>query len=84
MAQYMMILKFEDDFYREFSEQGAAKDTLLKQLEFDIEDQLDEYDLPQLLTHLVSSTHQDNLVVFAPKKSREEEQTPQLLLVGNY
>lgn len=82
MAEYVITLRIEDAFYQEFHEQGAVKDELLRQLKLDIQDQLDEYDLPRLLTCMVSSENHENVLVLTPKK-RESEQFPQFLLVSH-
>ena len=42
---------------------------LLEELEFDLQDQLDEYDLQKLLTRLVFSEDQEDMIIVAPKKS---------------
>ncbi len=82
MAQYIITLKIEDAFYQEFSEQGTTCDTLLEQLQLDIQDQLDEYDLQRLMSCMVSTESNENMASLAPKKSSEAEQGSQPLLVG--
>ncbi len=54
MARYILTISISSEFYREYHEEGHSEDELLEQLKGDIEDQLAEYDLPQLLTRMLS------------------------------
>ena len=81
MSRYILTLEIEDAFYREFSKQGATTETLFEQLTLDIQDQVDTFDLHQLLTHMVSSECQEDTVVFVPKKNDEGDHVPRLPLV---
>jgi len=71
MARYILTFEIDDAFYQEFREDGATPDALLEQLRLDLEDQLDEYDLQQLLPDIVSAHKQQNLVILVPKKERD-------------
>lgn len=66
---------------REFSEKGATEENLLEQLRLDIQDQVDEFDLQRLVTHMMSSESQEDMVSFAPKKNNEAEHVLRLPLV---
>lgn len=81
MSRYILTLEIEDAFYQEFSEQGATEDKLLEQLKLDIQDQVDEIDLQQLITRMVSSERQEDTVVFTPRKNSEGEHVLRLPLV---
>ena len=81
MSRYILTLEIEDAFYQEFSKQGATIDKLLEQLKLDIQDQVDEFDLQRLMTRMVSSKHQEDTVVFAPRKNSEGEHVLRLPLV---
>jgi hypothetical protein len=54
MARYILAVSIESNFYREFHEEGHSEDELLEQLKGDIEDQVAEYDLPQLVKRMLS------------------------------
>jgi len=71
MRRYLLTLELEDAFYQEYAAQGVGQDALLAQLKLDLEDQLDEYDLPRVLTRMIAAPHQDNLVVVLPKNKGE-------------
>jgi len=71
MAHYILALNIDDAFYQEFAAQGAATETLLEQLRFDIEDQIAEYDFQQLIADIRSSQNHKNRVIFVPKKNGE-------------
>jgi hypothetical protein len=81
MAQYIIILKVEDAFYREFSEQGAKEEALMEQLKLDLQDQIDEYDLSRLMRCMVSSDSPNNMIIWAEKKEQEKEYWSQSLSV---
>lgn len=83
MTRCFITLAVESGFYQEAHEDGSPMPELLKELELDIQDQLDEYDLQQTLTRLVSSKSQDDAIIFAPKKSSEEVQSPVVLFMGS-
>ncbi len=54
MAHYILALSIESDFYREYHEESHSDDELLGELRGDIEDQVAEYDLPQLVKRMLS------------------------------
>ena len=54
MARYLLAVSIESDFYREYHDDGHSNDELLEQLKADIKDQIEEYDLPQLVTRMLS------------------------------
>ncbi len=54
MARYILSLSIESEFYREFHENGHLEEELLEQLKGDIEDQVSEYNLPQLIKRMIS------------------------------
>jgi len=54
MARYILALSVESNFYREFHEEGHSEEELLEQLKGDIEDQVADYDLPQLVKRMLS------------------------------
>ncbi len=54
MARYIIALSVPGEFYREYHEDGHSEEELLEQLQGDIEDQLAEYDLPQLVKRMLS------------------------------
>ena len=54
MARYILALSVESNFYRQYHEEGHSEEELLKQLQGDVEDQVAEYDLPQLVTRMLS------------------------------
>ena len=54
MARYILVVSVPSDFYREYHEDGHSDDELLEELKGDIEDQLSEYDLPQLVARMLS------------------------------
>ncbi len=83
MAEHVMILKIDETFYQEFAEQGAAHEALLEQLKLDIQDQVDDFDLQQLMTRMLSSEYAENMLIFAPKKRGEGEHPSHLLVVGH-
>ena len=69
MTRYLITFEVESNFYQEAYKDGISMSQLLEELEFDLQDQLDEYDLQKLLTRLVFSEDQEDLIIFAPKKS---------------
>ncbi len=54
MTRYILAVSIESHFYREYHEEGHSDEELLEQLKGDIEDQVAEYDLPQLVTRMLS------------------------------
>lgn len=54
MARYIIVLSIEGDFYREYHEDGHSDEELLDELKRDIEDQVADYDLPQLVNRMLS------------------------------
>ncbi len=54
MARYILAVSISSAFYREYHEEGHSDDELLEELKRDIEDQVAEYDLPQLLERMLS------------------------------
>ncbi len=54
MARYIVTLRIESNFYREYHEDGHSEEELLGQLQGDIADQVAEYDLPQLVKRMLS------------------------------
>ncbi len=54
MARYILAVSISSEFYREYHEEGHSDDELLEELKRDIEDQVAEYDLPQLLERMLS------------------------------
>ncbi len=54
MARYIISLSIESEFYRKYHENGHSEEELLKQLKGDIEDQISEYDLPQLARRMLA------------------------------
>ncbi len=54
MTRYIISLSVESEFYREYHENGHSEDELLEQLKGDIEDQISEYNLPQLVKRMTS------------------------------
>ena len=54
MARYILIVSINSDFYRKHHEDGHSEEELLEQLKGDIGDQISEYDLPQLVTRMLS------------------------------
>lgn len=54
MARYILALSLESNFYREHHEEGHSEEELLEQLKGDIDDQVAEYDLPQLIKRMLS------------------------------
>ena len=54
MARYILIVSINSDFYREHHEDGHSEEELLEQLKADIDDQIAEYDLPQLVMRILS------------------------------
>ncbi len=54
MARYILALSIESTFYREFHETGHSDEELLEQLKGDIEDQVSDYQLPQLVARMLS------------------------------
>ena len=54
MARYILVVSIESNFYREYQQEGHSEEELLKQLQGDIEDQVAEYDLPQLVKRMLS------------------------------
>jgi hypothetical protein len=68
MTRYLITFEVESNFYQEAYKDGIAMAQLLEELEFDLQDQLEEYDLQKLLTRLVFSEDQEDLIIFAPKK----------------
>lgn len=53
MARYILALSIESNFYREYHEESHTDEELLEQLKGDIEDQVAEYDLPQLVKRML-------------------------------
>jgi hypothetical protein len=68
MTRYLITFEVESNFYQEAYKDGISMAQLLEELEFDLQDQLDEYDLRKLLTRLVFSEDQEDIIIFAPKK----------------
>jgi hypothetical protein len=68
MTRYLITFEVESNFYQEAYKDGISMAQLLEELEFDLQDQLDEYDLQKLLTRLVFSEDQADIIIFAPKK----------------
>lgn len=54
MARYILGLSIESEFYREYHEEEHTEEELLEQLKGDIEDQMTEFDLPQLVKRMLS------------------------------
>ena len=54
MARYILTVSIDSDFYREHNGKGHSEEELLEQLKGDIDDQIGEYDLPQLVTRMLS------------------------------
>lgn len=54
MARYILAVSIESHFYREYHEESHTDDELLEQLKSDIEDQITEFDLPQLVKRMLS------------------------------
>ncbi len=54
MARYILVLSVESNFYREYHEEGHSEEELLEQLQGDIEDQVTAFNLPQLVTRMLS------------------------------
>lgn len=54
MARYILAVSINSEFYREYHEHGHSEEELLDQLKGDIDDQITEYDLPQLVTRILS------------------------------
>ncbi len=54
MARYILALSVESNFYWEYSEKGHSEEELLEQLKGDIDDQVAEFNLPQLVTRMLS------------------------------
>jgi len=71
MRRYLITLEVENGFYQEAKEEGLSTEKLLHELELEIQDQLEEYDLSQLLSGLVSAENQEDAVIVAPRKDDE-------------
>ncbi len=54
MSRYILTVSINSYFYREHHENGHSEEELLEQLKGDIDDQISEYDLPQLITRMLS------------------------------
>ena len=54
MARYILAISIESNFYREFHEDGHSEEELLEQLKGDIDDQITEFDRPQLVKRMLS------------------------------
>lgn len=54
MSRYILTMRIDSDFYREHHEGGHSEEELLEQLKGDIDDQIAEYNLPQLVTRMLS------------------------------
>ncbi len=54
MAHYILAVSIPSEFYREYHENGHSEEELLGELKGDIEDQVAEYDLPQLVKRMLS------------------------------
>lgn len=80
MSRYIMLLEIDDAFYQEFSEQGISKNALLEELKLVIQDQIEEYDLEELMTRMLSTDNKGNTFFLAPKKDWEDE-LPRFMLV---
>ena len=54
MSRYILTISIDSDFYREHYEDGHSEEELLEQLKGDIDDQVSEYEFPQLVKRMLS------------------------------
>ena len=70
MARYILALSVESNFYREYHEEGHSEEELLEQLKGDIDDQVTAFNLPQLVTRMLSFEGKMEIPIIAARTGK--------------